>query len=244
MSAVLTDSPSEVAALAAEFESASATEILQWAFEQFGHSAAIGTSFQGAGLVTIHHAVAAGLPLSVFTIDTGLLFPETLELKVRLEDYFGIAIEALVPERTVEQQAKEITPDLWLSSPDLCCTLRKVEPLQKKLNQLDAWIAGLRREQSAGRANIQVLELYEFDRLREKNILKVNPLARWTREQVWDYIRDNGIPYNPLMDRGFRSIGCYPCTRVVISGQDDRAGRWTGFEKSECGIHTFLGDKI
>jgi phosphoadenosine phosphosulfate reductase len=244
MSAVLTDSPSEVAALAAEFEFASATEILQWAFEQFGRSAAIGTSFQGAGLVTIHHAVAAGLPLSVFTIDTGLLFPETLELKARLEDYFGIAIEALVPERTVEQQAKEITPDLWLSSPDLCCTLRKVEPLQKKLNQLDAWIAGLRREQSAGRANIQVLELYEFDRLREKNILKVNPLARWTRDQVWDYIRHHGIPYNPLMDRGFRSIGCYPCTRVVISGQDDRAGRWTGFEKSECGIHTFLGDKI
>jgi phosphoadenosine phosphosulfate reductase len=231
MSAVLTASPSEVAALAAEFESATATEILRWAFEQFGNSAAIGTSFQGAGLVTIHHAVAAGLPLSVFTIDTGLLFPETLELK-------------LVPERTVEQQAQDINPELWLTSPDLCCTLRKVEPLQKKLNQLDAWIAGLRREQSAGRANIQVLELYEFDRLREKNILKVNPLARWTREQVWDYIRDNGIPYNPLMDRGFRSIGCYPCTRVVISGQDDRAGRWTGFEKSECGIHTFLGDKI
>ncbi|MEA3164564.1 MAG: phosphoadenosine phosphosulfate reductase, partial [Verrucomicrobiota bacterium] len=180
----------------------------------------------------------------VFTIDTGVLFPETLELKSRLEDYFGLVIEALVPERTMEQQAQEIAPELWLSNPDLCCTLRKVEPLQKKLNQLDAWIAGLRREQSAGRADVQILELYEFDRLREKNILKVNPLARWSRDQVWAYIRQHGIPYNPLMDRGFRSIGCYPCTSVVISGQDERAGRWTGFDKNECGIHTFLGDKI
>jgi phosphoadenosine phosphosulfate reductase len=244
MPAVLTSNPAEVASLAEEFESASATEILRWAFEQFGSTAAIGTSFQGAGLVTIHHAVAAGLPLPVFTIDTGLLFPETLELKTRLEDYFGIVIEALVPERTVEQQAQDTAPQLWLSNPDLCCTLRMVEPLQKKLNQLDAWIAGLRREQSVGRANIQVLELYEFDRLREKNILKVHPLVRWSRDQVWEYIRYHGIPYNPLMDRGFRSIGCQPCTRVVISGQDERAGRWTGFDKSECGLHTFLGDKI
>ena len=235
---------SEVTALAQEFESGSATEILKWTYEQFGNSAAIGTSFQGAGLVTIHHAVAAGLPLPVFTIDTGVLFPETLELKSRLEDYFGLVIEALVPERTMEQQAQEIAPELWLSNPDLCCTLRKVEPLQKKLSQLDAWIAGLRREQSAGRADVQILELYEFDRLREKNILKVNPLARWSRDQVWAYIRQHGIPYNPLMDRGFRSIGCYPCTSVGISGQDERAGRWTGFDKNECGIHTFLGDKI
>jgi phosphoadenosine phosphosulfate reductase len=244
MVSALSFTSSEVTALAQEFESASATEILKWTYEQFGSSAAIGTSFQGAGLVTIHHAVAAGLPLPVFTIDTGVLFPETLELKRRLEDYFGLVIEALVPERTMEQQAQDIAPELWLSNPDLCCTLRKVEPLQKKLSQLDAWIAGLRREQSAGRADVQILELYEFDRLREKNILKVNPLARWSRDQVWAYIRQHGIPYNPLMDRGFRSIGCYPCTSVVISGQDERAGRWTGFDKNECGIHTFLGDKI
>jgi phosphoadenosine phosphosulfate reductase len=244
MPVALTSNPSEVAALAAEFESASATEILQWAFDKFGRAAAIGTSFQGAGLVTIHHAVAAGLPLPVFTIDTGLLFSETLELKSRLEEYFGIVIETLVPERTVEQQSQDIAPELWLSNPDLCCTLRKVEPLQRKLNQLDAWIAGLRREQSSGRANTQILELYEFDRLREKNILKVNPLAGWSRDQVWDYIRFHGIPYNPLMDRGLRSIGCYPCTTSAAAGQGERAGRWTGFDKSECGIHTFLGDKI
>src|ERR1700723_3664886 len=143
MQTALISNPAEVASLAAEFEAASPTEILRWAFDQFGNSAAIGTSFQGAGLVTIHHAVVAGLPLPVFTIDTGLLFPETLELKARLESYFGIVIESLIPERTVEEQAQDIAPELWLTSPDLCCTLRKVEPLQKKLNQLDAWVVGL-----------------------------------------------------------------------------------------------------
>jgi phosphoadenosine phosphosulfate reductase len=237
-------SPSKVTALTAEFETASATEILRWAFEQFGTGAAIGTSFQGAGLVTIHHAVAAGLPLPVFTIDTGLHFPETIELKVRVEQFFGIVIEALRPEFTVEEQAKQLGPELWARNPDLCCTLRKVEPLQKKLGTLDAWVTGLRREQSTGRSSVQILELYEFDRLREKNILKVNPLAGWSRNQVWDYIRRHGIPYNPLMDRGYRSIGCQPCTGVVGSGQEDRAGRWTGFDKTECGIHTFLGERI
>jgi phosphoadenosine phosphosulfate reductase len=244
MPAALIPSPARVAALAEEFERLSATEILRWAFSQFGSAAAIGTSFQGAGLVAIHHAVAAGIPLPVFTIDTGLLFPETLELKSRLEQYFGIVIEALLPERTVEQQAKELGPKLWLRNPDLCCTLRKVQPLQKKLNQLDAWITGLRREQSASRAEIRILELYEFDRIREKNILKINPLARWSRNQVWDYIRRHGIPYNALADRGFGSIGCAPCTKALGFGQDDRAGRWTGFDKTECGIHTFLEKKV
>ena len=237
-------SPSKVGALSAEFEAVSAEEILRWAFDQFGTGAAIGTSFQGAGLVTIHHAVAAGLPLPVFTIDTGLLFPETIALKARLEQYFGVVIESLIPEQTVEEQAAEVGPELWGRNPDLCCTLRKVEPLQKKLVMLDAWISGLRREQSAGRSGIRILELYQFDRLRDKNILKINPLAGWSRDQVWEYIRRHGIPYNPLIDRGYRSIGCRPCTGVVGSAQEDRAGRWTGFDKTECGIHTFLGERI
>jgi phosphoadenosine phosphosulfate reductase len=242
-SALILDS-SEIHALSAEFETASPAEVLRWAFEQFGARAAIGTSFQGAGLVTIHHAVAAGIALPVFTIDTGLLFQETLELKRRLEGFFGITIESLVPELTVEAQAREIAPELWKVNPDLCCTIRKVEPLQRKLGEIDAWITGLRRDQSKGRARTQVLELYEFDRLRGRNILKVNPLADWSREEVWDYIRVHGIPYNPLADRGFRSVGCYPCTSAVSDEQDDRAGRWTGFDKKECGIHTFLGENI
>lgn len=244
MTAGLISNSSEIRALSAEFETSSPTEVLHWAFEQFGRRAAIGTSFQGAGLVTIHHAVAAGIAVPVFTIDTGLLFRETLELKTRLENFFGMTIESLAPELTLEAQAREIAPELWKVNPDLCCTIRKVEPLQKKLGEIDAWITGLRRDQSAGRAQTQVLELYEFDRLRGKNILKVNPLAKWSREQVWDYIHVHGIPYNPLVDRGFRSIGCLPCTSAVSDGQDDRAGRWTGFDKKECGIHTFLGENI
>ena len=240
----LASSSAEVRALSAEFEIAAPAEILQWAFEQFGARAAIGTSFQGAGLVTIHHAVSAGIALPVFTIDTGLLFQETLELKKRLEKFFGITIESLVPELTVEAQAREIAPELWKVNPNLCCTIRKVEPLQKKLGSIDAWVTGLRRDQSTGRARTQVLELYEFDRLRGRNILKINPLANWSRDQVWDYLRLHKIPYNPLADRGFRSIGCFPCTTAVFEGQDDRAGRWTGFDKVECGIHTFLGENI
>ena len=244
MSPALLLNPSDVRSLSAEFESASPTEILRWAFEQFGTRAAIGTSFQGAGLVTIHHAVVAAIALPVFTIDTGLLFAETLELKRRLEKFFGITIESLVPELTVEEQSRQIAPQLWKVNPDLCCIIRKVEPLQKKLGSIDASITGLRRDQSAGRARTQVLELYEFDRLRGRNILKINPVASWSREQVWDYLRLHRIPYNALVDRGFRSIGCFPCTSPVFGGQDDRAGRWTGFDKKECGIHTFLGENI
>jgi phosphoadenosine phosphosulfate reductase len=182
--------------------------------------------------------------LPVFTIDTGLLFPETLELKRRLESFFNLKIEALIPEKTLDQQAREFGPKLWERNPDLCCTLRKVMPLQKKLASLDVWITGLRRDQSSGRNGTSVLELYEFDRIRQKRILKVNPLAGWGRDEVWEYIRRHKIPYNPLTDRGFRSIGCSPCTKAVVSGEDERAGRWIGFEKTECGIHTFLGDNI
>jgi phosphoadenosine phosphosulfate reductase len=234
----------DVRALSGEFEHESPTKVLDWAWQEFGQAAAIGTSFQGAGLVAIHHAVLAGIPLPVFTIDTGLLFPETLELKRRLEAFFNLKIESLIPDRTLDQQTTEFGPKLWERNPDLCCTLRKVMPLQKKLASLDAWITGLRRDQSSGRNGTGVLELYEFDRIRQKRILKINPLAGWTRDEVWEYIRRHKIPYNPLTDRGFRSIGCSPCTRAVVSGEDERAGRWIGFEKTECGIHTFLGDNI
>lgn len=237
-------SAEEVHALADRFETASLDDVLRWCWERFGTQAAIGTSFQGAGLVIIHHAVKNKLPLPVFTLDTQLLFPETIELKKRLDDFFGIEIEAVLAEQTVEQQAAEYGPELWNRKPDLCCTLRKVLPLQKKLETLGAWITGLRRQQSDDRKRTGILELYHFDVLRDHYILKVNPVANWTRDQVWDYLRENKIPYNPLTDRGYRSIGCMPCTRPIAEGDNERAGRWTGFDKSECGIHTFLGDSI
>ncbi len=234
----------EVHSLSGQFESTNVESILRWAWERFGARASIGTSYQGAGLVIIDYAVKAGLPLPVFTLDTQLLFPETLELKTRLEEFFGVKIESIVPEQTPEEQALEHGPALWTRLPDLCCTIRKVMPLQKKLEQLAVWITGLRRQQSETRKATQILELYKFDVLRDHYILKLNPLANWSRDDVWNYIAARKIPYNPLHDRGYRSIGCIHCTRPVAEGENERAGRWTGFDKAECGIHTFLGDNI
>lgn len=236
--------PEAIRRKSAEFESAGLGEILRWCWETYGERAAIGTSFQGAGLVVLHTAYYRGFRFPAFTLDTGLLFPETLELKARIEKLFGLTIESLVPEHTVEQQADELGPELWKQKPDLCCTLRKVVPLQKKLAQLDVWITGLRRQQSTGRQKTQIVELYKFDVLRDRYILKLNPMANWSRDQVQEYLKVHGIPTNPLAERGYRSIGCMPCTRPVGEGDDERAGRWTGFDKSECGIHTFLGESI
>jgi len=236
--------PDQIHDLAADFEDASLTDVLRWAWDTFGSAAAIGTSFQGAGLVMIDHAVKAGLGFPIFTLDTQLLFPETYELKRQLEQYFDTEIESLHPEQTPAEQAADLGPELWKTKPDLCCTLRKVVPLQTKLEQLNVWITGLRRQQSNTRQRTQILELYKFDVLRDRYILKLNPMATWSREQVWEYIKLNNIPYNPLHDRGYRSIGCWTCTRAVGEGENERAGRWTGFDKAECGIHTFLGESI
>ena len=143
----------------------------------------------------------------------------------------------------MEQQAAANGPELWKRDPDLCCTMRKVLPLQSKLAELDCWITGLRREQSQTRANIGIIEVYQFDEASGRDIVKLNPMANWSRETVWKYIRDHGIPYNPLHDQGYRSIGCWPCTSRAGDGDGERAGRWIGFNKVECGIHTFLAKK-
>lgn len=237
-------SASAVRQVSAQLEDQPMESLLRWVWDQFGTRAAIGTSFQGAGLVILHHAFKLGLPLPAFTLDTGLLFAETLELKRQIEERLNITIETLHPELTVEKQAEENGPALWKRSPDSCCTLRKVIPLQAKLARLDVWITGLRRQQSDTRARTEVLERYQFDVLRDRHIYKLNPLAGWTRERVQAYIAEHKLPYNPLRDRGYRSIGCQPCTRAIGEGEGERAGRWTGFDKAECGIHTFLGDNI
>jgi phosphoadenosine phosphosulfate reductase len=233
----------DVVGQAARLESLSLDDTLRWTWDTFGPQAAIGTSYQGSGLVIIHHARRLGLDFPVFTVDTGLLFPETEALKGRLEEFFGIKIEGLRPAQTVAEQAAEYGGNLWETNPDTCCTLRKVLPLQQRLSHLDVWITGLRRGQSETRAKTGILELYEFDKLREKHLLKLNPMANWSREQVWAYIKEHSIPYNPLHDRGYRSIGCWPCTKLS-GGENERAGRWEGFDKTECGIHTFLGSNI
>ncbi len=236
--------PAEVQSLNARFSQRPTEEVLAWAWERFGSRAAIGTSFQGAGLVMIHLAKQSGLPLPVFTIDTGLLFPETQALKRRLEDFFGCAIESLVPDLTVEQQAATLGPELWRRDPDLCCTQRKVLPLHQKLAQLDCWITGLRRQQSEVRAAIDLVEVYFLEDTGRREIAKLNPMANWSRDAVWAYLKLHGVPYNPLHDRGYRSIGCQPCTAPVGEVDNERAGRWIGFNKTECGLHTSLAKRV
>jgi phosphoadenosine phosphosulfate reductase len=235
--------PDQVHALNSRLGIQSTEEILAWAWEIFGEKAGIGTSFQGAGLVMMHIARDRGFKFPIFTLDTGLLFPETVALKSRLEDFLGCKIESLEPDLTVEQQAAVQGPELWKRDPDLCCTMRKVLPLQSKLSELDCWITGLRREQSSTRSDIGVIEIYAFDTASGRDITKLNPMADWSKEQVWEYIREHKIPYNPLHDRGFRSIGCAPCTTKSADGKGERAGRWIGFNKAECGIHTFMARK-
>jgi phosphoadenosine phosphosulfate reductase len=233
----------DVQSLEAGFNALPSEKVLEWAWQRFGSRAAIGTSFQGAGLVMMHLAKRHGIQFPVFTLDTGLLFSQTVELKKRLEDFFGYHIEALVPDLTVEQQAAAQGPELWKRDPDLCCTMRKVLPLQSRLEALDCWITGLRRQQSDTRANIGIIELYEFDPAAKRDIVKLNPMANWKREDIWKYIQEFKIPYNSLHDQGYRSIGCQPCTNKASAGDHERAGRWTGFNKVECGIHTFMAKK-
>ncbi len=236
--------PAEARALDAQFQGQPTEKILEWAWGRFGARAAIGTSFQGAGLVMIHLAKLNGFAFPVFTLDTGLLFPETLALKMRLEEFFGLAIESLEPDLTVQEQADINGPELWKQNPDLCCTIRKVMPLRDKLSDLDCWITGLRRQQSDTRSQIGIIELYAFEEASGRDIVKLNPMANWAREDVWKYLKSHGIPYNPLHDQGYGSIGCQPCTRRIKDGDNERAGRWTGFNKVECGIHTFMPKKV
>jgi phosphoadenosine phosphosulfate reductase len=235
--------PENVRLLDEYFHRVPTERVLAWAWRRFGNRAAIGTSFQGAGLVMMHLAKRAGIQFPVFTLDTGLLFQETLQLKQRLENFFGFQIESLEPDLTVEQQEDAQGPELWKREPDLCCTMRKVLPLQDKLGDLDCWITGLRRQQSDTRASIGIIELYALDPATGRDIAKLNPMAAWSREDIWKYIHEHHIPYNPLHDQGYRSIGCQPCTHKSGNGESERAGRWIGFNKVECGIHTFLSKK-
>jgi phosphoadenosine phosphosulfate reductase len=171
--------------------------------------------------------------LKVFTGDTEFLFPETYDLMDRVEEKYGIKIERLYSDLTPEEQEREHGPRLWARDPDQCCNLRKVEPLRRKLATLDAWITAIRRNQTSERAGV-----LKVDWDPKFNLVKICPLADWTREMVWNYAVNHKVPYNPLHDLNYPSIGCTHCTRAVQPGEDARAGRWSGFGKTECGLHT------
>lgn len=222
----------DVVYLAAQFEDKSIEEVLAWAVPQFAPHIAMTSSFGAEGVVLMDHLVKLGLKLPVIYLDTGYHFAETNELKDRLQDHFGLEIIVQQAALTVAEQAVQYGDNLYERDSDACCRIRKVEPLKQALSNLDAWLAALRRDQSPSRANIQVVEWNA-----KHNLVKLNPLATWTRKDVWNYTLKHKLPYHRLYDEGYTSIGCWPCTKRVEAGAHERSGRWAGQGKVECGIH-------
>ncbi|HSB09465.1 MAG TPA: phosphoadenylyl-sulfate reductase [Blastocatellia bacterium] len=217
---------------AALLEDGEPEQALQWAFEEFESSVSIATGFGAEGVALIDMAVKLNPQIDIFFLDTSFLFPETHELRRRLEDRYRITIRSHEPDLTPEQQEAAFGPKLWSKDPDLCCRLRKLEPLRKALQDRRAWITAIRRDQTLERSAAHVVEWdYQWQ------LVKINPIARWSRDQVWEYISRNDVPYNPLHDRGYPSIGCTHCTAPVRAGEDERSGRWSGYAKKECGLH-------
>lgn len=206
--------------------------ILAWGWRTFGRKMVLGTGFGSSGMVLIHLLDKLDYGIPIFFLDTGQLFEETYELRRRVEKRFDLRVTPVRTGLSLDEQAEEHGKELWNRKPDLCCHLRKVMPLRRYLAGKEAWITGLRREQSSGRRETSYLE-WDTD----NGVLKINPLADWTDEMVWDYIEAHKLPYNPLHDEGYPSIGCVPCTQPVEEGEEKRAGRWRGTGKTECGIH-------
>jgi phosphoadenosine phosphosulfate reductase len=213
-------------------ETWTAQDVLRWAFSAYHPDIAIASAFGAEGMALIDMATAICQKVRIFTLDTELLFPETYQLAQQVEQRYKVRIEWVRPDLTVEKQAAEFGPDLWKRDPDRCCQIRKVAPLVRKVQELDAWITAIRRDQTHARARASKIE---WDG--RFGLVKINPLADWTHEQVWQYIRRQNIPYNPLHDQNYPSIGCVHCTRSVLAEEDPRAGRWSGNGKKECGLH-------
>jgi phosphoadenosine phosphosulfate reductase len=215
----------------ADIESLPAEELLLWAYEEFGEQLCLSCSWQKQSSVLVHMVSELGIEVDVIELDTHLFFKETYETRERLVERYGLSL--IQPEiLTIAEQHKREGSNLWESNPDRCCHIRKVEPLIEVLRPYDAWVSGIRRQQSPSRANARKAERSE-----RYGVWKIQPLADWSEEDVWTYIMANDIPYNPLHDAGYRSIGCMPCTRPTAPDEEERAGRWAGSDKLECGIH-------
>jgi len=229
----------EAGEAAVELDDKEPQEVMAWAIERFGRGLSICSSFQAEGCLLIDMAWRIDPAIRVFTIDTGRMPRETYELIDKVRDKYGIKTEIFLPDtRVVEQMTTKHGNNLFYREVNLrllCCQVRKVLPLRRALMNYDAWVTGLRRDQWATRSNIRKIEI-DHD---HGGIVKIAPLADWTEEEVWDYIKANDVPYNSLYDKGYKSIGCDPCTRAVQPGQDPREGRWwweTNAPK-ECGMH-------
>ncbi|MEK6646498.1 MAG: phosphoadenylyl-sulfate reductase [Candidatus Firestonebacteria bacterium] len=229
----------EIEKYSKELENKSPEDVLKWSFDTFKDKVALASSFGAEDVVLTDMMVKINPSARIFTLDTGRLPQETYEVFEKTREKYKVNIEVYCPDTaSLEKMTEEYGPDLFYKSIEnrkLCCTKRKIEPLNRSLSKLDAWICGLRREQSVTRTKVEKVELD----VSHNNMAKINPLADWTEKQVWDYIKANDVPYNALHNKNYPSIGCAPCTRAVKPGEDVRAGRWwwESPEQKECGLH-------
>ncbi|TLS48377.1 phosphoadenylyl-sulfate reductase [Paenibacillus antri] len=216
---------------AERFENAPVEELLAFAVDTFPNIT-LACSFGAEDVALVHMLQKVRPGTDIFYLDTDYHFKETYETRDALAAKYNVNFVQVKPKLTPEEQAALHGEELWKSDPNKCCNIRKVDPLTDILGKYEAWITGIRRDQAPTRANAKKVE-YDV----KFGLVKFNPLASWTSEDVWNYIRENEVPYNPLHDRNFPSIGCEQCTRPVAPGEDPRAGRWAGSEKTECGLH-------
>ena len=219
------------------FEESGPDEILAWTLRRFaGRELVVSTSFGMEGCALIDMVARHGVAMPVIYLDTMFLFPETYALRDRMVvRYPRLRFENRGTTLTPEAQAEQFGPELWRRDPHLCCALRKVEPMTRALAGVDVWITGLMRSQGGERAGLRVLQWDE-----KYQLVKVNPLAGWDRQRVWEYVRAHDVPYNELHERGYPTLGCTHCTRAVpgVGPRDyTRSGRWAGTDKTECGLH-------
>jgi phosphoadenosine phosphosulfate reductase len=230
MSKVLT--ADQVADACAKLEGATPLTILRWAVQTFHPRLTMATAFGAEGCCILHLLAQIEPSVRDINLETGYQFKETLELRERIKQRYGIEVEYVSPEMTVQEYEREHGGPLYRIRPDQCCHDRKVLPLRRALQGYDAWISAIRRDQTQHRAKAGVVQ---WDA--KFGLMKINPLLGWTRGDVWRFVLDHDVPYNPLHDEGYPSIGCWPCTAPVGEGADERAGRWAGSGKKECGLH-------
>ena len=228
----------QIARIQLAAESWSPQQVLSCAFTTFKNRVAISSAFGAEGMVLIDMASRIRKDFRLFSVDTDFLFPETYALMETIERKYDLKIERVFSLLSPEQQEAAYGAALWARNPDHCCNLRKVEPLRRKLSELDGWITSIRRDQTAFRTQAGKVEWDE-----KFGLVKINPIADWTSKQVWRYILDHNVPYNSLHDQSYPSIGCTHCTRAVRPGEDPRAGRWAGLAKTECGLHVIENAK-
>jgi phosphoadenosine phosphosulfate reductase len=207
--------------------------ILEWAVERFQPRLTMATAFGAEGCALIHLLAEIDSTVRVFNLDTGYQFAETLALRDKIRERYGIDVEMIRPDTTVAQYEGQHGGPVYVSQPDQCCYDRKIVPLRRGLAGYDAWITAIRADQSSQRGAASVVGPD-----RKFGLVKVNPLLYWTRRDVWAFVATHNVPYNPLHDQGYASIGCWPCTRATAAGDDERAGRWAGHAKTECGLHS------